>query len=106
MKSLVERLRTLFFFRCGSTNYLFRSLVAFGPKQRAIGEPAKTQQTANLKNTVGCLKRLIGRTLNEPDVQVVESKFINATLVSVGGTVGVEVPHPFRPLDSALTMCF
>jgi heat shock protein 4 len=69
------------------------SLVAFGPKQRAIGEAAKTQETANFKNTVGSLKRLIGRTLSDPDVQDVESKFINAKLLDVGGTVGVEVNY-------------
>jgi len=27
-----------------------------------IGESAKTQETSNFKNTVGSLKRLIGRT--------------------------------------------
>lgn len=28
-----------------------------------IGEAAKTQETSNFRNTVGSLKRLIGRTL-------------------------------------------
>jgi heat shock protein 4 len=68
-------------------------LVAFGPKQRAIGEPAKTQETSNFRNTVGSLKRLIGRTINDPEVQEVEKLFINATLVDVGGTVGVQVNY-------------
>lgn len=68
-----------------------RSLVAFGPKQRAIGEAAKTQETSNFKNTIGGLKRLIGRTLNDPQVQNVEKKFLNATLVDINGTVGAEV---------------
>jgi heat shock protein 4 len=68
-----------------------RSLVAFGPKQRAIGEPAKTQETSNLKNTVGCLKRLAGRTLQDPDIRESEKRFINAKLVDAGNTVGVEV---------------
>ena len=68
-----------------------RSLVAFGPKQRSIGEPAKTQETSNFKNTIGSLKRLVGRTLNDPQVQDVEKKFINAKLVDVNGTVGTEV---------------
>ncbi|KAK7040794.1 adenyl-nucleotide exchange factor sse1 [Paramarasmius palmivorus] len=67
------------------------SLVGFGPKQRAIGEAAKTQETSNFKNTIGSLKRLVGRTLNDPDVQDIEKKFINASLVDVQGTVGVEV---------------
>jgi heat shock protein 4 len=70
--------------------FLSRSLVAFGPKQRSIGESAKTQETSNFKNTIGGLKRLIGRTLQDPDVEV-EKKFLNATLVDVGGTVGVSV---------------
>lgn len=69
------------------------SLVAFGPKQRAIGEPAKTQEIANFKNTIGSLKRLLGRTLSDPEVQEVEKKFLNATLCDVGGTVGVEVNY-------------
>jgi molecular chaperone DnaK (HSP70) len=96
-KSQVEPLRTSYF-HCPlfySAHYpLSSSLVAFGPKQRAIGEAAKTQETTNLKNTVGCLKRLVGRTLNDPDIQQYEKKFINATLVDVGGTVGVDVSYP------------
>jgi molecular chaperone DnaK (HSP70) len=70
---------------------LSRSLVGFGIKQRAIGEAAKTQETSNFKNTIGSLKRLIGRTLNDPDVQEVEKKYINASLVDVSGSVGVQV---------------
>ncbi|KAG6865525.1 hypothetical protein C0991_001847 [Blastosporella zonata] len=69
------------------------SLVAFGPKQRSIGESAKTQETSNFRNTIGSLKRLIGRTLSDTEVQEVEKKFINATLVDVNGTVGVEVNY-------------
>ncbi|KAF8644816.1 hypothetical protein AX16_008273 [Volvariella volvacea WC 439] len=69
------------------------SLVAFGPKQRAIGESAKTQETSNFKNTIGSLKRLIGRTYSDPEVQEVEKKFINAKLVDVQSTVGVEVNY-------------
>ncbi|KAG5219609.1 adenyl-nucleotide exchange factor [Salix suchowensis] len=75
------------------------SLVAFGPKQRAIGESAKTQETSNFKNTIGSLKRLIGRTLNDPDVEA-EKKFLNAKLIDLNGQVGTQVnyidePHTF-----------
>jgi heat shock 70kDa protein 4 len=72
---------------------IYRSLVAFGPKQRAIGEPAKTQEISNFRNTVGSLKQLIGRTINDTEVQEVEKMFMNATLVDVGGTVGVQVNY-------------
>lgn len=69
------------------------SLVAFGPKQRAIGESAKTQETSNFRNTIGSLKRLVGRTLSDPEVQEIEKKFINASLVDVNGTVGAEMNY-------------
>ncbi|GAA6056628.1 hypothetical protein JCM3770_006363 [Rhodotorula araucariae] len=68
------------------------SLVAFGPRSRMIGESAKTQETSNFKNTVGSLKRLIGRTFEDPDVEV-EKQFLNAELVKVGNTVGVSVNY-------------
>lgn len=93
MKFLIELLRayTSYIVFAQIVTIPYRSLVAFGPKQRAIGEAAKTQETSNFKNTIGSLKRLIGRTLNDPDVQDIEKKFINAALVDVQGTVGVEV---------------
>ncbi|KAL0957004.1 hypothetical protein HGRIS_003104 [Hohenbuehelia grisea] len=69
------------------------SLVAFGPKQRAIGEAAKTQETSNFKNTIGSLKRLIGRTFDDPEVQEIEKKFLNAKLIDVNGTVGTQVNY-------------
>ena len=44
------------------------SLVSFGQKARAIGEGAATAQTSNFKNTIGSLKRLIGRKFEDPAV--------------------------------------
>jgi heat shock protein 4 len=68
------------------------SLVGFGPKSRYLGEPAKTQEISNLKNTVGSLKRLAGRSYNDPDVQI-EQQYVSAPLVDVGGQVGAEVTY-------------
>ncbi|KAK4112157.1 heat shock protein 70 [Canariomyces notabilis] len=68
------------------------SLVGFGPKCRYLGEPAKTQEISNLKNTVGCLKRLLGRSLNDPDIRI-EQEFISAPLVDINGQVGAEVTY-------------
>lgn len=70
--------------------HLFRSLVGFGPKSRYIGEGAKTQEVSNLKNTVSSLRRLAGRSLKDPDVQI-EQEFNSAKLVEVNGQVGAEV---------------
>ncbi|KAJ4390711.1 adenyl-nucleotide exchange factor sse1 [Gnomoniopsis smithogilvyi] len=66
------------------------SVVGFGPKSRYLGEAAKTQEISNLKNTVTCLKRLAGRSLSDPDVQL-EQQYISAPLVDVNGQVGAEV---------------
>ncbi|KAI1493502.1 heat shock protein Hsp88 [Biscogniauxia mediterranea] len=68
------------------------SLVGFGPKARYLGEAAKTQEMSNLKNTVSCLKRLAGRTLKDPDVQI-EQQYISAPLVDCNGQVGAEVTY-------------
>ncbi|OJD32224.1 hsp88-like protein [Diplodia corticola] len=68
------------------------TLVGFGPKSRYLGEAAKTQEISNLKNTVGCLPRLAGRSLKDPDV-VIEQEFISAPLVDINGQVGAEVTY-------------
>jgi len=57
-----------------------------------LGEPAKTQEISNLKNTVSSLKRLAGRTINDPEVAI-EQEFITAPLVDVNGQVGAEVTY-------------
>ncbi|KAJ0425921.1 heat shock protein 70 family [Aspergillus carlsbadensis] len=68
------------------------SLVGFGTKSRHIGEAGKTQETSNLKNTVGNLKRLIGRSFSDSDVQL-EQEFTSAQLCDVNGQAGVEVSY-------------
>ncbi|KAI5476560.1 hypothetical protein MNV49_007507 [Pseudohyphozyma bogoriensis] len=81
------------------------SLVAFGPKARAIGESAKTQETSNFRNTVGSLKRLIGRTLEDPDVEI-EKKFLSAELVKTGASVGVKVNYLGEPTEFSATQLY
>ncbi|KIE01063.1 Heat shock protein Hsp88, partial [Metarhizium majus ARSEF 297] len=68
------------------------SMVGFGSKNRYIGEAAKTQEITNLKNTVSCLKRLAGRSFNDPDIKI-EQQYITAPLVDINGQVGVEVSY-------------
>ncbi|KAI7868421.1 heat shock protein 70 family [Spinellus fusiger] len=69
------------------------SLLSFGQKQRFLGESAKTQEISNFKNTIGSLKRIAGRTLNDPEVQEVEKPHILSELVDCNGQVGVEVSY-------------
>lgn len=70
---------------------IHRSLVSFGPKQRALGESAKTQEISNFRNTIGSLKRLLGRTVQDAEIQQVEKRFTHVNLVDVDGSVGVQV---------------
>jgi heat shock protein 4 len=66
------------------------SIVAFGTRARALGEAAKTQEISNFRNSVGSLKRLIGRTYSDPEVEY-EKRFTHAEIVDVNGSVGVKV---------------
>ena len=75
----------------GRANCAHRSLVSFGLKQRSIGEPAKTLEISNFRNTVGSLKRILGRTISDPEIAEVESKFTHVKLVDANGTVGAQV---------------
>lgn len=69
------------------------SLVSFGPKNRFIGEAAKTMEIGNIKNTVGSLKRLCGRSYADPEINSVEQSFVGAQLVDINGQVGVKVQY-------------
>ena len=71
----------------------YSSLISYTARQRHLGEAAKTAETSNFKNTVGSLKRLVGRTLTDPEVAEYEKKFINAELCDVNGQVGVSVNY-------------
>ncbi|KAF3080160.1 adenyl-nucleotide exchange factor sse1 [Orbilia oligospora] len=68
------------------------SLVGFGPKSRYLGEAAKTQEISNLKNTVGSLKRLAGRSFSDPEIDI-EKQYVTAALVDVNGQVGAKVNY-------------
>ncbi|KAK6537383.1 adenyl-nucleotide exchange factor sse1 [Orbilia ellipsospora] len=68
------------------------SLVGFGPKSRYLGEAAKTQEISNLKNTVGSLKRLAGRSFTDPEIEI-EKQYVTAALADVNGQVGAKVNY-------------
>ncbi|KAI1837224.1 hypothetical protein DTO006G1_2441 [Penicillium roqueforti] len=68
------------------------SVVGFTPRSRNLGEAAKGAEISNLKNTVGSLKRLIGRSFNDPDIAI-EQEYNTCKLVDVNGQAGVEVNY-------------
>ncbi|KAG0681260.1 adenyl-nucleotide exchange factor sse1 [Pichia californica] len=57
------------------------SVIGFGSKNRAIGESGKNQEISNLKNTVTGLKRLLGLSVESPDLKV-EQSYATAPIVS------------------------
>ena len=69
---------------------LHSALVGFGPKCRFLGEAAKSLEVSNLKNTVGSLSRLAGRSLNDPDVEA-EKAFLSVPLIEKDGQIGARV---------------
>ena len=71
----------------------FSTLVGFGPKCRYIGEAAKTMEIGNIKNTVGSLKRLCGRSYSDPDINTIEQAYVGAQLVDIKGQVGARVQY-------------
>lgn len=59
-----------------------------------MGESAKTQENFNFKNTVGSLKRLLGRPASDPEIQSIEKPFVNASLVEgEGGEIAASVSY-------------
>ncbi|KAF9107601.1 adenyl-nucleotide exchange factor sse1 [Mortierella sp. GBA35] len=75
------------------SNRFTPSLVSFGPKQRYLGETAKTQEISNFKNTVSSLKRLIGRTFADKEVQEIEKQYLTVPLLDVNGQLAVKVNY-------------
>ncbi|KAF9926748.1 adenyl-nucleotide exchange factor sse1 [Linnemannia zychae] len=73
------------------SNRFTPSLVSFGLKQRHLGETAKTQEISNFKNTVSSLKRLIGRTFADREVQEIEKHYLTVPLVDLNGQLAVNV---------------
>ncbi|KAG5439716.1 hypothetical protein PCK2_000756 [Pneumocystis canis] len=67
------------------------SMVSFGPKNRYLGESAKTQEVSNFKNTISCINRFIGRVYTDPEIHSVEKDYIYAQLVDLHGKLGVKV---------------
>ncbi|KAG0304790.1 adenyl-nucleotide exchange factor sse1 [Dissophora globulifera] len=75
------------------SNRFTPSLVSFGPKQRYLGETAKTQEISNFKNTISSLKRIVGRTFADKEIQEVEKQYLTAPLVDVNGQLSVKVNY-------------
>jgi heat shock protein 5 len=68
-------------------NRITPSYVAFTPEGRLVGDAAKNQLTANSENTVFDVKRLMGRSWDDPslqkDIKTFPFKVINRPVVQV-----------------------
>ncbi len=71
-------------------NRITPSYVAFTDSERLIGDAAKNQATVNPTNTIYDVKRLIGRSYGDKDVQR-DKKLVSYNIVDKGGKPNVEV---------------
>lgn len=75
------------------SNRFTPSLVSFGPKQRYLGETAKTQEISNFKNTVSSLKRIVGRTFADKEIQEIETQYLTVPLLDINGQLAVKLSY-------------
>jgi heat shock protein 4 len=68
------------------------TMIAFGEKERYIGEPALTQWMRYLKSTVTDVKRILGKKYSEKDVEI-ESKRAAYKMVEQDGKLAVQVMY-------------
>ncbi|OAQ34895.1 heat shock protein 70 [Linnemannia elongata AG-77] len=88
------------------SNRFTPTLVSFGPKQRYLGETAKTQEISNFKNTVSSLKRIVGRTFADKEVQEIEKQYLTVPLVDVNGQLAVKLNYKGEETTFTITQIF
>jgi len=71
-------------------NRITPSYVAFTDTERLIGDAAKNQAALNPENTIFDVKRLVGRTINDPNVQK-DMKLLPFKIVDKDGRPFIEV---------------
>ncbi|KAG7161728.1 97 kDa heat shock protein-like [Homarus americanus] len=69
------------------------STIAFGEKNRVLGVAAKNQMTTNMKNTVHCFKRLLGRHYRDPKLQAEVSSLQYRVVELPDRNVGIVVRY-------------
>lgn len=81
-----------------ASNRQTATAVSVQGKQRFIGDAGAAMAKSNLKNTITCMKLLVGRQFDDEDVQKEISKMnFKAVKLSNGG-VGVEIQYNDEPL--------
>ena len=72
-------------------------MVGFTGNQRLLGEAAKTQEVMNLRNTITDIRRMLGRSLAEEDVEAFERPHLLYDVVATeDGSCGAKVRPTFR----------
>lgn len=80
-----------------SSNRQTATAVSVQGKQRFIGDSGAAMARSNVKNTISCMKLLVGRKFDDPDVQAELSKaFFKAEKLPCGG-VGISIMYNDEP---------
>jgi heat shock protein 4 len=69
------------------------TMVGFQGKQRLMGDDAAAQYMTNFKNTIRCIKRILGRKFDEPELKEEELYLPNRLVKLPNGKVGVTVSY-------------
>ena len=99
MSTVIEDPRKLEAFCSNATYKMFgststRSLVAFGPKCRLMGQSAKNQHVLNYKNTVYGFRNLLGRKFSDPYVQQEMKRLPFTIFAQKDDSIGIKVVMP------------
>eukprot|EP00887_Chlorella_sp_A99_P002220 scaffold21.g2220.t1 len=73
------------------------SIVTFGPKRRQLGTDAVGALSTNPRNTISCVKRLIGKQFNDPMVQEDIKYFPFHVVPGPSGECAFEVQYLDKP---------
>lgn len=73
-------------------NRLTPALVSFAGNKRVIGDNAALQQAGNIKNTVSHMKRLLGKSFDDPETKL-EQQYLRYKTVNLNGSIGIEVNY-------------
>lgn len=81
-----------------ASNRQTATAVSIQGKQRFIGDSGAAMAKSNIKNTISCMKLLVGRQFDDEDVQKEISKTYTQAVKLPNGGVGIEITYNDEPM--------
>src|SRR5690606_8009583 len=70
-----------------------RSGYSYGREQRYIGDEMTSQFMSNAANSVVCVKRILGKMYNDPDIAIEKELFPSQLVEDANGRVAIAAQH-------------